>query len=263
MPKLIYATGCSFTNGDEIGEEVFLSREMARTDFCVERDPLTKALSRKDQAALDRMREENRYSAHLGRLIGCERVVNPSHGGRSNTAIVRDTIRDMADILRKTDPGDVFVVVQWSDPMRFDVWSHRHQDYLCVLPGWHETLDEPMRTYARAHLEHFTSETLAVREHAQNIIILQSFLKALGVPYVMFEHFRVFAQPTYDWYAEAARDPIVVKLRSLIDFEPWVFLAEPAPVVRTLRCGHFCTDTHKLWAERIVDFARERKILPR
>jgi len=99
---ILYANGCSWTAGG--GLELILGFDENRT--------------------LSQIEEIKSYtwSAHLGKLLGADKVINHGRGCGSNQRIIRTTFNFLYNM--EYDPKDVVVGIQWSQPTRFEFYQN-------------------------------------------------------------------------------------------------------------------------------------------
>lgn len=164
----LYAGGCSMTFGSEI---------MGPDDNLVEADPVLNA---------ERIRKA--WPGVLADMLGCDGHHNAGVGGASNEMILRTTMMwIMQEWLEKgRNPDDLFVVINWSQPTR---WEFYHDGKFDAIFAHHEPFENRprklRRLWARFREEGCGDYHMSWRKYLMQIIQLQSFLHNRGIKYAM------------------------------------------------------------------------------
>lgn len=176
--KIIYANGDSWTAGDIVDPELFPDQPWH--------------VNHPENAAY---RLPKVWPHKLGAKLGVE-VINNSIAGASNDTVLRSSINDLIDLLKKYKPEEILVLIGWSSPERKDFfykWDINGEGYWeCLYPAelnhWSSDREELMDFFKLYVKNHWYEEEYITR-HCLNTITLHNFLKANNVKHKFFNAF--------------------------------------------------------------------------
>jgi hypothetical protein len=112
----LFANGCSFTWGGGLYPSLYDQHGI---------------LDYHNPTPTNKHRLERVWPAHLADLLGAEECVNLSMGCGSNDRIVRTTM----DFFSQNTDTDWLVIIQLTQPHRFEYWDEQHQTWVMNIPN--------------------------------------------------------------------------------------------------------------------------------
>lgn len=120
--KVLYANGCSFSSGFELGNDQF------EYDFDIDQITPEKSPSLFKVEHLDYI-HNNAYPAHLSKFLNIPLLINKSIPGASNELIVHNTILDLMELKKNYDINDIFVSIGLTEQARYLLYSFETNNY--------------------------------------------------------------------------------------------------------------------------------------
>ena len=195
----LFANGCSFTFGG--GQNMYNNNEID------ERTKTDIFLSGLSKHPINLKRLSITWPTKLAELLGAESAINLSQGGSGNARIVRTTLDYFYDVIdRGEDPRDYFVVIQWSEILRRELFDGEH--WCNINPNFSYFVDytatdwlrkgnkKPKETLALdqariAHYKHIQSHEQDLSDFFMQVTALGGFFNQLGIPYLFCTHLEV------------------------------------------------------------------------
>jgi len=179
-------------------------------------------------------------------IIGLPRsdLINLSEPGAGNHRISMQLISWMAKAT-DDDKKNVFCLIGWSNPERFDVWSDVDQRWSAFFPG---APDE--NKSSGFYFKHIQSYKESYQRYFSQIIMMQHVLNKAGIGHAMFNAIvRPFGNKN-----------VFEEFKDLVDISR-IYPASMNDVCIEERCDrapghHFLEQGHRLWAEKMVGFVK-------
>lgn len=222
----------------------------------------TDVFSRKSEAyAL-----QNAWPSRLAAKLGWDFESDGLPGG-SNDRIVRKTI----DRLSRADkPKPSLVIIGWTEPLRREIYYTRDSDYSLSRERWYPLHpfvkgDEWVEDWKRIAWNDYEAYT----RYFNSIILLSSYLRQLGIPYLFYNSIAVIT----DWEDRNKKSEDFVKTEHLFDAINWgdficyngsygsVQDRHMAKEDR-LPCGHPTERGHDRWADYLQKELILRNLIP-
>jgi len=178
MYSVLYANGCSMTEGSELGNKKFNYDESKFSPN------ISRTFNVPSPEHIEHMMTHN-YSFIAKELLGIPNIVNDAEGGGSNSRIVRTTILGVNNLLKTHKPEEILVVVGWTTVDRFEYMMYDR--YAQFIPGHikHTTLPSGFVRLAKLHAEWASTDLLhCMTSHLMGILHLKNYLESVGVDYV-------------------------------------------------------------------------------
>jgi hypothetical protein len=229
--KYLYNIGCSFSEGNGIGEDKGLSP--GSDEF-------------------KKLEAKSRYSAILSDKLGLTEI-NEAKGGGSNQRIFRKTWNWIAENPKLL--SETLFVIQWAYPIRSEYYDGSREGG----KKWYN-----MDTEGLIKKEHYHDNTKLVdfkvpdietsfRITVRYILSLQSFFKEHRVNFIFFEGDTTHPQATIDLTSD---------LGKLVDLNHWIlesFL--PFSGKELTKNGHPSAKSQIKWAEKLEKFIKDKNWL--
>lgn len=159
---MLFANGCSMTEGAELGGE-----ELGpQGQFIRDLDPEYKT--------------ENAWPQKVASSLDMS-CVNIAQGGASNEKITRTTIEWTADYLKENKAEDLFVVIGWSAPQRTEIKIG--EQWFDFMPH-HIPTNKKLKTVHDFYLDHIYDHISDYAKSLISVLSLQSWLKVNKIPYL-------------------------------------------------------------------------------
>jgi len=176
---ILYANGCSFTWGGNlynfsngINGEIWLPRD-------------------KDHP-INLERQNVVYPAHLGKLLGADKVINDSLGCGSNHRIVRTTLDYFIGLLNNNqEVSNHFVTIQWTEPSRIEFFDEIDDTWHMITAKSSVCETDPAKCNISNELreiyyKRIYSDIQSAEIFVSHIICLGSFFEKHKIPYLFF-----------------------------------------------------------------------------
>jgi hypothetical protein len=279
---ILYANGCSLTEGSELGNKQFGWDEKK---FGVATSRTYSALTPQHYAHM----EYHAWPAVLARSLGME-VLNEGLGGSSNERIARTTISAVGKLLKTHKPEDIFVIVGWTAYERFETrhrgqWRQFIPDLVAQIQKNTTDLSPEFLDYLKKHVKWVSGDPIYnITNYLQSIISLKTFLESKKIKYV-FTHSLVSSIQQYyerDDVEKAVESEELQTMFELVNFNAPNFIYAPenftlrqlfSNVETTWFCewsypenptgngGHPLESGHAAWAKYLHDQIKMRNIL--
>lgn len=245
--KILYANGDSFTEGSELGNEQFnFNTERYGTNY-------SKLICKKLTVAEHPMKDEhlayllnNSYPALLSKKLKCDNYINNAIGGSSCQSITKRTIADLAKLMERYDPQDIFVVIGWtiitsSELAHYDT-KYEYYQFTPAAVAYRPDYPDFNKYQNLHHVVSSVNLGYMVTTHLYQILFLQNFLKLHGIKYMFTYGLNPFPKKEnkFVWnrliklntdsdikkrYREVRKNKLIEVLFSQIDFNQF-FLGE-------------------------------------
>lgn len=221
--KILYANGCSMTEGCELGNRQFNYDESKN-------GPITSRLPLYELSPehISHMQTHN-WSYILKNLLNIPYYKNSARSGSSSKRIVRTSIVDILDLLTRYDAKDILVIIGWTRINRFELLDPSGIKYQ-FAPGTRvrsRTLLHPKIQEMADIYELYISQNLYNNqlEHFSDIIHMQSFLKNKGINYIFLYTTYENMQKSYyeNEFINTINDTTIKSLYSDIDNSRFIF----------------------------------------
>lgn len=202
-------------------------------------------IPREHHSEIRAYRESHSWPAVLKRIIGdpdCE-IINLSEPGSGNHRISMRLIEWLSIEHDVDENSNLLVIVGWSSPERFDVWSDINQRWSTFYPS-----EPDLSTASSIYYKHMQSVKESYQRYFGQIIMLQRMLNDLGIKHAMFNSISDIS------FGKRFLGPF----ERFIDFEK-IFDQSMLGLGISAGCKtgpgmHFLEDGHRLWAEKMADF---------
>lgn len=181
--KILYANGCSHTEGQELGNEQFNYFELTGEHRSTRR-------KLKKLGALEHLQwmEDHAWPKIFANELNIPTVQNAATSGSSNKKIVRNTIHDVTQLLKQYSADEILVAIGWSGFTRHEIIQ---DDEWCqvVYPSSktrsaHIT-ERHCRKYASVREDVMVYQLpVYMNEYFKDVFALKAFLKSVGVSYM-------------------------------------------------------------------------------
>lgn len=271
--KILYANGCSFTNGVELYTQL--------TSFTKEQEigryhsaSTLRELGMPEQALYN---EQHRYTHYLAQELGYEEV-NGSESGCDNYRIAERTIRDLDGLLSQgVSSKDVFVIIGWSDIQRFP--SRRCEWSASTIPFANTPEDEDQKNITTlAEIEYGQHAVDSFKRYLRALSHLRTYLTVHGFKYLFLNMlFDTRTKKELKRYANHIPMQLIEQYFSTSDFIDGVFdnIIAPIDLIERLDgstmlsflsrnqldiCsgGHPGKETHYQYANYLIEHVRRR-----
>lgn len=255
--KYLYANGCSFTHGDELGDKGKIKDYHYRAINC--------------------------WVGQLAQIMGISEWENEATGGGSNDRIYRKTIQYTSSwIARGEKPEDLLVILGWTNPTRTEFYHEPRQDpgdewnnqemrqfpelednYRRSWPTIKRTTHHNQRIweFIKQYNEMFLHLPSDTTRMVNKVVTLQNHLKVLGFPFLFFNA---------SWVIDTTNSE-AVHTTSLIDqkrylgfddgFQTMNWWTHEAGYTNRLPKGHPDEAAHKAWADHLYEYMTENNLL--
>ena len=180
MIKILYANGCSLTEGSELGNVEFGYDEKKY-------GPNTnRQFSKLTPEHLNHI-ETHSWPYLLKTKLGIPEHLNAGFGGSSNRRILRTTVEDIETLLRTYDPSEIFVIIGWTSFDRFEFYAGRNeQHFKQVVPSYiPDTFSKPEKTFIKSYDELVNGEIVDhFLTHMTQVLALKGYLESKGIKYL-------------------------------------------------------------------------------
>ena len=130
-------------------------------------------------------RLKHSWPNQLKELISLDEFFNHGKGGGSNERILRTTIGWTSKYLNdKKDPSDLFVVIGWSAPARYEI---RFKDEWVDIHPQFTPRNTSLRAITRFYGRNIADEEVDIIKTFVYILSLQSWLESNKIPYLFFD----------------------------------------------------------------------------
>lgn len=241
----LYTNGCSYTWGAHLSP---LEHPLL-LPYDTEHVPLNEF----NHSSLNAARLKLVWPHHLGSLLNCSETYNHSFMLSSNDRIVRKTIDFFLDKLYN-DLSEWLVVIQWTDPSRFEFFDEDSNSWVLVnnqlvLTETPRLVSEEESKLIRSCYK-FYSEVDYSTKLFSNIVTLGNFLKVHNINYVftsmgpisLSETYTEYLNENFVWYNNDISTTSIQQMNVDID-------CGDIPCV-----GHPTVKAHKDIAEKIFEF---------
>lgn len=247
--QVFYANGCSLVFGAELGgpdKDGFGWASDISNEF---------NFYRIDNAYPGIFRSEH-FPSH--------RYFNAAKPGSSNDRILRTSMDDILTLLDfGIKPENLFVLVGWTNGMRFEIYERDHENYSDIIPGAPYVGSDFQRQIADLKMTKIDDASSLARKTNHQIISLQSFLKTQGIDYLFCS--------SLDIYPRFGKSFMPKTLVSFGHIDRDKYACTEKPMKRdeladsfTTVCGqtgvpfgsghHPLEEGHKLWAQKLSEF---------
>lgn len=254
MTKVLYANGCSLTEGAEIGNEQFRYDEHTR--IASNRSILLGLTP----PAIDHATymEQNAWPNKLKEKLGYDVSVNGALSGASNTRIARTTIRDVSKLLKTTKPEDIFVVINWTSLTRYELF---YDKWLNVMPfNMRQVNGTPLELMCRQYHDLILGDLRYLMiNHMLLVLSVKNFLENHGIKYAF--GYGIIDKITTDYSPKeiemASNDEEIQDLFELMEFGKNWILNYSGPIMPAKPTVHeFLT---RIEGKDFYTFAKEKK----
>lgn len=285
MIKLLYANGCSMTEGAEIGNRKFNYDETTHRGPSSHRSGIPK-----DHAEY---MEAHAYPAVVANLLNIPNQINDGLGGSSNRRIVRTTIARLEEQCLTYDPSELFVVIGFSNINRFEHFGLSRFEQIIYHPpknkfGFGHMIETDDQKYFRLKVDvgQASLEEMLV-QHFMEVLLLKQYLESKKIKFVfsygLIEPFpTMFTQEQID---RACSNKEIQTLFNLVEYtkpDVWVvdvIRSNTLPdFIRNITSysffdyvvrrrflsgtgGHPLEQAHDAWATHIAQFVTKNNIL--
>lgn len=239
MIKHIYVTGDSFSFGQELGgSDVPMKDWFVMTDYM----------------------RDNSYTGIIRNQWGVPGYTNTSKPGGSNDFIHRKIIFDIPELLTSISPQEIFVFISITHPSRREFYSRKFHDYTTYINN-----QPPPKTFIpefifwQCYTSHFDDPYEACNRYITQICSMQSFLKSIGVSYLMTDSMGNSA----DHVKQFAALPDYIKSKidrlhypELIPFNRYAS-EHGAPQGKY---NHPLEDGHRVWASYLMEYMKRNNL---
>lgn len=222
----------------------------------------------------DTMRD-NCWTGQICQMLGLDHTDpfvyrNDGMPGSSNDRMLRLLTNGFPQWLGRSDPATVLVLVGLSDNARTEWFYSPWSAYMPFIPNCPPSSgeDKALVKMKELHLAYFDDEREAQDRFMTQILSMQSFLKVLGVHYVLTQSIAVFLQETirdntFDLQKIVRRNYAPVHY-NMIDwshvFGSTHFLeANREAGFGVTPCQHPFAEGHKMWADQVYKFFVEHR----
>lgn len=261
---MIYITGDSFTFGDELGEDLHPNFP----GYTGEGNPETIrrwSMSRPSNQDINEYRIANRWSSVLGNLLG-EEIVNKSNPGKSIHGMVTNISLDL-DIVQKSK----IIFVQITGLHRFQLPYFKvgeggwvQENYLQINP-----LMSNDNIFQDSKLNQFSKTKFLLNDdkeflfdYLNQILLIQQLVNGVGsklfiVDSVFLSSCGNILSLLDSLHDDNAINDMLIKtnFREEVTKFPsmWDIYNSNKSICKMMPCGHYCVNTHKLFAEKIYE----------
>lgn len=271
--KILYANGCSFTNGVELYTQLpSFTKEQE-----VGRYYSTSTLRKLGMSVQALYNEQHRYTHYLAQELGYEEI-NGSESGCDNYRIAERTIRDLDGLLSQgVSSKDVFVIIGWSDMQRFP--SRRCEWSASTIPFSNTPEDEDQKKITTlTEIEYGQHAVDSFKRYLRALCHLRTYLNMHGFKY-LFLNMLFDARTKKELVRHGNHIPtqLIEQYFNASDFIDGAFdnIDNPVDLVRNLDdstilrflsdnqldiCagGHPGKDTHYHYAKYLIEHIRRR-----
>jgi hypothetical protein len=216
MIKMLYANGCSLTEGSELGNAQFKYDEKKN-------GPSTaRGMSDLPAGHMEYM-ETHSYPYILKNLLGIKNHMNSALGGSCNKRILRTSIIDIEQLLTAYDPSEIFVVIGWTAFDRTEIFSNHH--FVQIIPSFDgANLTKDQKKYAAMYDEVIAGQLDdLLLHHLTEVLTLKNYLKNKGIRYVFSYGLTSYIEQQFDEVEllRASKNHDVTKFIDLVDYNSW------------------------------------------
>ena len=279
MIKMLYANGCSLTEGSELGNDKFNFDEKK---YGPNTSRIFDHLTKEHVAYI----ESNNYVYRLKEMLNIPEHQNNALGGSCNKRILRTSIIDIEFLLTKYDPSEIFVVIGWTSFDRTEVFTGTH--FQQVVPSH---IPHDFTKGQKKYMEYYSEVVLEQLEdvllrHMSEIIILKKYLEKKNITYLFTYALASYLEPDYGDEAVqiASKNHDVNVFTNFVNYESWFLgpnLKFPADMYELFlkmnsftfydfankngyKCGngfHPLEEAHEAWADELHKFITAHKLL--
>jgi hypothetical protein len=167
MIKCFYVNGDSFSFGSELGLNSAWFEKTSFNEFT-------------------EYHRKNCYSGIIADQLKIEEYINNSLPGVSNERIYRCILSDIASLLEKYNPDEIFVTISLSSPLRREFWrSDLEQWLLYIVPHEPPKTDHVNYEFWKMFTKNFGSDVGFYNFDIMMILAIQNFLIKNKIPYLL------------------------------------------------------------------------------
>jgi hypothetical protein len=279
---MLYANGCSLTEGSELGNVKFNYDEAKYgPNTFREMDHLT-------PEHIEHI-ETHSWPYIVKKTLGIENHFNNAFGGSSNRRIVRVTMADVEGMITRGDykPEEILVVIGWSSFDRFETYSKDH--FAQIVPSHHTKKENSVkwRDYLAYDGLMNTEFAEVYMRHLLDVQLLKNYLENRGVKYMFSYSLTTYFDVQFSMKAIEDAFNDYPELQSFIDmaeYSKWFFdpkFERPEDPIefafniqntsffdsslkRKYRVGngmHPLEDSHKRWGVEMANHIKQQGIL--
>lgn len=239
---LLFANGCSLTEGHELGGVTPNSNGVL-----ISVDPVYK--------------ENNAWPKLLANKLNMD-CVNHAQAGGSNDRIIRTTLDWTATYLQDNKAEDLFVVIGWTSSNRteFNIngqWCH-------ILPQWETAYeDRIVRKVHKFYKTYIYDEDVDAERKIRNVLLLQSWLKVNKISYI-FCNCLIGDSSPLKYETRTGKE---LNISNNIDSKLYYGYNNPVMYMNNVckglphgQRGHPLGEGHKLWADTLYKYIKENNL---
>lgn len=241
--KMIYVAGDSFSFGQELG-----GSDVPPCDF---------------YKLTDYMRD-NSYTGIIAKNWGVDTVINKSLPGGSNDRIYRMITTDLPTYFGQYRPEEIFVFISLTHASRREFYEREHERWCALITNFcpDETDNKSYKEFWKLYSTYFDDPKEYTPRFIGQILGMQSFLKGLGIRYLMSDSM-YHEKELWDIYR--AMDPNVIHQIDTVRYH----MEEPFNGFvgrRKLSFGkyhHPLEEGHLAWANHLMGYMYNKGINPK
>lgn len=286
MIKILYANGCSMTEGSELGNLKFNFDEKTH-------GPNSNRDHNHVSMEHAQYMEKNAYPSLLTQNLNIQHHKNGALSGSSNRRIVRTTINDVEELCRTYDPSEIFVFIGFSTLDRFEYYNGIR--FMQIVPNTVRAEKSPLKRLPKEVFKYLEArsdigndpllELLA--QHFSDVLLLKQYLEQKNIKFLFSYGIvnRLWQQYTDEEIQHACKNKEISTMFELCEFknpEKWVVDVIRPVTLREyiLECGNFSffeylvlrkmhvgngghplEHAHIAWAKHLTEYMSKHKIL--
>jgi len=238
MIKHIYVIGDSFSFGQELGGPI----------------------DKKDFFKFTPYMKEHSYTGIIVREWGVEGYTNTSCPGGSNDRIHRMIFTDLPTLFTHNRPEEVFVFISITHASRTEFFDKRLGKFSPFISNWAPPKEnKAVYSLWENYILNFDDPKEQAMRYVSQILSIQSFLKNLGIDYLMT---RSMGE---DEIFKGHYNALPIEILSLIDKKHFPDIVPFNSFARILKLPfgpeqHPLEEGHRAWAKYLMEYMQQNKI---
>lgn len=262
--KMIYITGDSFAYGDELGDHLL----PGFPGYQGEADPKSIQRWNMERSNNNEFRLDHRWSTVLGKLLE-EDIVNKSLPGKSIHGMVTNISLDL-ELIKKSK----MVFVQITGLHRFQIPYFKTEEGGWIQENYVQinTLIDDSNFFRKSQLNQFSKMRFLLNndqeflyDYLNQILLIQQLVKSSGAQLFLLDS--IFLASCGDILSLIDRfqhDNIIADMLAKTNFKEeitrfpsmWDIYNANKSLCKEMPAGHYCSNTHKLFAEKIYELLK-------
>ena len=237
--KCLYANGDSFVFGQGLDPEKITSENVY---------------------SFTELKRTNGFTGIICDTLGIDHYINNALPGGSNDRMLRTTIQDLIKLKQTYKPEEVLVVLGFTESQRSEFYVMENRNYMPYMPSCPPNTLKSKKVW-ETYLSYCDDEIQSQYRYITNIISLQSFLVANGFNYVFTETVQVILGKGGFLHNHAIDQTLVNEIDINHYVNPSFSHYDSTLHLPRSECHHPLAPSHKLWAEYVLNFMKEKGIV--